>query len=80
MYFIKNVTVIDSKGREHLAQARWKKRRRKLKKSDKKGPQTSNMARTQEIAPRDLSRLLTTSNMTTKSLYILVPGRPEKSA
>jgi hypothetical protein len=38
------------------------------------------LARTQEVAPRDLSRLLVASNVTIKSLHLLAPGRSEESA
>jgi hypothetical protein len=62
-----------------------KRKKKKQNKANIKGTQTrdtskTNLAQSQEDAPRVLSQLLAASDTTKKSLYILAPSRPEDSS
>jgi hypothetical protein len=83
-YVIKNVAITDKQDKEHLAQTQRKKWRRRdetrpTTRTTKRDATKASLAQIQEAAPRDLSRLLTTSNTTKKSLYNFALGKSEGS-
>jgi hypothetical protein len=80
VYFIKRIAVTYTQAREHLGQAQRMNEEEKLNKGEKPRPETSGMTQTEEAASGKLGRLLTTSNMSTKSIHDLAPSRPEEPA